>query len=400
MIDKRYYFDIGGTPLSAAARQAVEKVLLNDYANPEALHEPGQKANGILNLARQKLANLINASSSEEIIFTSGATESDNLAIKGVALQHYLATQGKLSKPHLLISSIEHAAIRQSALSLEGFGFQVEFIPVSAKGMIEPDVVAQLIKPTTLLVSVMAGNNQFGTIQDIVAIGQITSNKGVYFHTDASVFFGVYPLDVQKAHLDLATISSAKIYGPKGVAALYCRRGVPLYPLFHGGHQEAGKRAGTHNLPAIVGFVTAAEKSLQNRQQRLAHDQQLSEYFINQVKKTIPYVLVNGDSKKRLVGNVHLSVLGAEGESLVLGLASYGIAATTGSACSSKSLQADPALKALGLTPELVHGSLRFFWHPWHTQKDLDYLLDKLKIVITKLRQISAYKPKESDVKK
>lgn len=391
MLNKRYYFDIGGTPIDPAVQKEMLKISKDNFANPEALHEAGQQAFITLQKARERLANLINASNPSEIIFTAGATESDNLAIKGVALAHYRQTKGKLTKPILLLSPIEHPAVRQSAMSLECFGFKVQFLPIKQNGQIKLDSLEQMLNEQVLLVSVMAGNNQFGTIQDLNSIGKICRKHQVLFHTDASVFFGIYPLDVEASKLDLATLSSAKIYGPKGVAALYCRQGILIEPLLHGGHQEFGKRAGTHNLPVIAGFVLAAELSLKNRQERLKHDSELSAYFIKKVQQQIPQVVVNGDLDNHLVSNVHLSILGAEGEALVLGLAEYGIAATTGSACSSKSLQADPALKALGLTPELVHGSLRFFWHSWHQQADLDYLIAKLTLVVKRLRKISAY---------
>lgn len=396
MLVKSYYFDIGGTPVDPVVQKEILAAQKDNFANPEALHAAGQAAFVSLQKARVRLAKLINAQA-DEIIFTAGATESDNLAIKGVALAHYRQTKGKLTKPVLLLSPIEHPAVRQSALSLECFGFKVEFLPVDKKGLIDLAVLKKKLNQQVLLVSVMAGNNQFGTIQDLPAMGKICRQHQVLFHTDASVFFGVYPLDTQATNLDLATLSSAKIYGPKGVAALYCRRHTPLEPLLHGGHQENGKRAGTHNLPAILGFTKAAELALANRQQRLKHDRELTEYFIKEVTAKIPHIIINGDPSNHLVSNVHLSILGAEGEALVLGLAKYNIAATTGSACSSKSLQADPALKALGLTPELVHGSLRFFWHSWHQKKDLAYLIDKLSLVVKRLRRISAYQLKDKN---
>jgi cysteine desulfurase len=214
----------------------------------------------------------------------------------------------------------------------------------------------------------------------------------VLFHTDASVFFGLYPFDVKKIGVDLATLSSPKIYGPKGVAALYVRGGVELYPQVHGGGQEGGKRSGSHNVPAIVGFAAAAKATWQKRARRLAHDEKLSQYFIEKVQTKISGVVINGDLHHRLANNVHLSILGVEGEALVLGLNQYGIAASSGSACSSRKLQAEPALKALGLTPEEIHGSIRFFWHEWTKKEDVDYLVEKLEVVVKRLREISACK--------
>jgi cysteine desulfurase len=304
-------------------------------------------------------------------------------------------TGGKLPKKELIISPIEHPAIRESAFSLRDFGFEVKILPVTKAGVVEGETLAKAIGKQTLLVSVIAGNNQFGTRQDLASLGTICRERGVLFHTDASLFFGLYPLKVEKLGVDLATLSSPKIYGPKGVAALYVRKGVELYPQLHGGGQEEGRRSGSHNVPAAVGFAVAAKAAWQGREERKRHDQQLSQYFIKQVQARIVGVVLNGDLRHRLASNVHLSVLGVEGEALVLGLNDYGIAASSGSACSSRKLQADPALRALDLIPEEVHGSIRFFWHEWTKKADIDYLLDKLELVVKRLRRVSAYKVEE-----
>jgi cysteine desulfurase len=290
------------------------------------------------------------------------------------------------------VSPIEHPAVREAALSMRDWGVECEFLPITSTGVIEPTAVAAKIRPDTILVSVIAANNQFGTIQDLTALGRVCRERKVLFHTDASVYFGLYSLDVQAQNLDLVTLSSPKLYGPKGVAALYRRGGIALYPLLHGGGQEFGLRSGTHNLPAIVGFAAAAKTAVQKQPAQQQKYRKLSEHFVAQVRQRIPQVLINGDPQQRLVNNVHVSVLGAEGESLVLGLNQYGIAATSGSACSSRKLQPDMALKALGMSPEAIHGSLRFFWHEWTTKADIDYLVEKLTAVVTRLREISAYK--------
>ncbi len=364
--------------------------LQEKFGNPESIHQAGQAAKKILEQARAEIAQLINAES-KEIIFTGGATESDNLAIKGPALKHWQETKGKLIKDEILISPIEHPAIREAALSLVDFGFKITDLTVDSEGNLDLVDLEKKITTKTLLVSVMAANNQFGTIQDLAKIGAICRRNGVLFHTDAAVYFGMYSLDVKAMKIDLATLSSPKIYGPKGVAALYRRESVALYPLLHGGGQEGNLRSGTDNVPGIVGFAAAAKVAIADQEKNLNHYQKLSDFFIKEVEK-IPGVQINGAQKNRLANNVHLSVLGIEGESLILGLDYYGICASSGSACSSKKLQADPALKALHLKPEAVHGSLRFFWHQWTTQADLEYLLEKLKVVIEKLRKISAYK--------
>ncbi len=372
----------------------MEPFLQEQFGNPESVHQAGQKCKQAVEEARTELAELIGAKKTE-IIFTSGATESDNLAIKGPALAHWRATKGKLTRNKILISPIEHPAVRMAAASLRDFGFVIEEIKVDGTGLIDLQDLQRKLDGKTLLVSIMAANNQFGTIQDLKRIGEICNQAQVWFHTDASVYFGLHVLDVDKMKIDLATLSSPKIYGPKGVAALYKRENVMLSPLFDGGGQEGGLRSGTHNVPAIVGFAAAAKEAKAQKEIDNQRYQKLSQYFIEEVEK-IPGVKVNGiRGEQRLANNIHLSVLGVEGESLVLALNECGICASSGSACSSRKLQADPALKALNLQPEAVHGSLRFFWHRWTNEDDLNYLLEKLKEVIEKLRAISAYKYKE-----
>lgn len=395
MFNKHWYFDIGATPLCTESAERMAPFLQEHFGNPKSIHQAGQESKKVVEEARASLARLIGANSPvNEIIFTSGATESDNLAVKGPALADWRASKGKLTKKKILISPIEHPAVREAALSLQDFGFQVTTLKVDHQGYLDlANLEKELASNDVLLVSVMAANNQFGTIQDLRAIGEICRQHQALFHTDASVYFGMYPLDVEEMKIDLATLSSPKIYGPKGVAALYRRESVALYPLLHGGGQEQNLRSGTHNVPAIVGFAAAAEVAVRERQKNLTHYQELSDYFIAKVTQ-IPGVQVNGARKagQRLANNVHLSVLGVEGESLVLALNEFGICASSGSACSSRKLQADPALKALELAPEAVHGSLRFFWHQWTTKEDIDYLFDKLQLVTEKLRKISAYK--------
>ncbi len=396
MFNRNYYFDIGALPLDPQVAAQMRPFLTEEFGNPESIHQSGQQARRAVETARAELAQLIEATAPAEIIFVSCATEADNLAIKGVAMQHWRDTKGQLRKKQLLVSPIEHPAVREAAKGLQDFGFEVHWLKVDGKGQIDLQDLRQKINDQTLLVSVIAANNQFGTIADLQAIGECCRANQVYFHTDAAVYFGLNELQVQQMKIDLATLSSTKIYGPQGAAALYCRSGISLYPLLHGGGQEHGRRSGTHNLAAIVGFVAAAKRAMVNMEKNRAHYQALSDYFIEELKKSLPQVLINGDPQSRLVNNVHLSILGVEGESLVLALSHFGICASSGSACSSQKLEADPSLKALCLKPEAVHGSLRFFWHEWTTQADLDYLLEKLIIVVQRLRQISAYKVEQT----
>lgn len=391
MFNKQWYFDIGATPLAASAAKRMAPFLQEQFGNPESIHSAGQLSKRAVETARAELVAIIDAKPAE-IYFTSGATESDNWAIKGPTLYHWRETKGKLKRNKILISPIEHPAVREAAASLGAYGFLVQELKVDQHGLIEMADLQNKIDGQTLLVSIMAANNQFGTIQDLAKLSKIIKAKGAIFHTDAAVYFGLNDLQVEQMGLDLATISSPKIYGPKGIAALYVRGGIQMEPLLHGGGQERGWRAGTHNVPAIVGFAAAAKEAVKNRQKNYQHYCQLSDAFEKTVKAQIPGVSFNGDKTQRLVNNVHLSVLGVEGESLVLALNEMGICASSGSACSSRKLQADPALKALGLPPEAVHGSLRFFWHEWTRLEDVEYLAQKLKEVIVRLRKISAYK--------
>ena len=394
MFNKQWYFDIGATPLATEVAAAMAPFWQEKFGNPESIHQAGQETRVVVEKARAQIANLINARP-EEIIFTSGATESDNLAVKGVAWQQLGLIKQCLTvkegKNEILISPIEHPAVRAAAESLRNFGFRLTYLAVDKNGFLDLQDLQTKISPQTLLVSVIAANNQFGTIQDLAAIGKICSAHQVSFHTDASVYFGLGQLNVQTMKIDLATLSSPKIYGPKGIAALYKRADLKLTPLFDGGGQESGWRSGTHNVPAIVGFASAAVRAQALAKENRQHYQKLTQHFL-QLIADIPLVQINGDQKQRLPNNVHLSVIGVEGESLVLALNEFGICASSGSACSSRKLQADPALKALHLAPEAVHGSLRFFWHEWTTLADIDYLADKLRLVIQKLRAISACK--------
>ncbi|MDO5561740.1 MAG: cysteine desulfurase family protein [bacterium] len=394
MFNKQCYFDIGATPLATEVAAAMAPFWQEQFGNPESIHTAGQEARVVVEQARSQVASLIKAKPTE-IIFTSGATESDNLALKGVAWQQLSLIKQCLAvrdgKNELLISPIEHPAVREAAESLRNFGFQVIYLQVDNQGHLDLQDLQNKISPRTLLVSVIAASNQFGVIQDLEAIGRICTQAQVLFHTDASVYFGLEKLDVQKMHLDLATLSSPKIYGPKGIAALYKRENLKLMPLFHGGGQENGCRSGTHNVPAIVGFAAAATRAYKLAAANAQHYRKLSRHFINLIKD-IPAVQINGDQADRLPNNLHLSVLGVEGESLVLALNEFGICASSGSACSSRKLQADPALKALHLVPEAVHGSLRFFWHEWTTLADVEYLADKLHLIIERLRAVSACK--------
>lgn len=353
--------------------------------NTMSLHKLGTNASQVVESCRQSFANLLKVKKSE-IIFTSSATESNNTVLKGIAFANQ--KKGK----HLIISSIEHDCILNSANWLKTQGFEITQIPVDKYGHLDLNKLEKSIRKDTILVSIIHGNNEIGTIQDIKKIGQICKDRGVYFHTDASQSFTKVPLDLSKLNIDLLTASSHKIYGPKGAALLYIKSGTKITPLLHGGGHEFGLRSSTVNLPAIVGFTKAAEIATANFDQENSYLTNLRDYLIKNILKSIPDSFLNGDPKNRLSNNVNISFARVEGESLLLELDYYGISASTGSACSSTSLEPSHVLLATGLKPEQSHGSLRFSLGRFTTKSEVDYLLKVLPQVINKFRQISPFK--------
>ena len=355
------------------------------YGNSVSLHTFGRQASLALEKCRKQIANFLHAEP-QEIIFTGSSTESNNLALKGIAWAN------KNKGNHIIISSVEHDCVLNSAEWLESNGFAVTRLPVDTYGLVDPKDVAKAIKRSTILVSVMHANNEIGTIEPIEEIGRICRDRQVLFHTDATQSFGKIPLDVVRMKVDLLTASSHKIYGPKGAALLYVKRETKITPLLHGGGHEFGLRSSTVNLPAIVGFAKAVElcqKELPKESQRLT---MLRDTIINQVLKTIPGSYLNGPREKRLSNNVNLRFDFVEGEAIVMQLDFYGIAASTGSACSSPKLEPSHVLLATNLKPEMAHGSLRLSLGRWTTDSEIDELLCILPVIIDKLRKISPFK--------
>jgi cysteine desulfurase len=383
---KKIYLDYAAsTPIDPKVLRIMEKHLKNNFANSMSLHFFGQKAASAVEESRKKLAQIINAKS-EEIVFTASATESNNLAIKGTAF-----AAKKRGKDHLIVSLIEHDCVLESARWLLSQGFKVSFLPVDRYGFINLDELKKLIGKNTFLVSVMHANNEIGTIQDITSIGKICRQKGVYFHTDAAQTFGRETIDVEEMNIDLLTASSHKIYGPKGAALLYVRKGVAIEPILHGGGHEGGLRSSTLNVPAIVGFAWAAEimqKEAKNENERL---KKLRDYMIGKILTQIPRTHLNGHSKKRLANNINISFNGVEGESLLMELSFAGIAVSTGSACSSQNLMPSHVLQALGLPPQEAHGSLRISLGRYTTKEEIDKTISVLKKIVEKLRKISLF---------
>ncbi len=380
---KEIYFDYASTtPVDPRVSRAMLPYFNEKFGNTMSLHYFGQQAKQALEESREKVAALIKAKPAE-IIFTASATESNNLALKGVALAN--RRKGR----HLVISSIEHPCIAASAEWLEKQGFEITRLPVDRYGLINPEEVRKAIKKGTVLVSVIHASNEIGTIQPIGRIGAICRQKGVYFHTDAVQSFGKIPIDVNKMKIDLLTASSHKMYGPKGAAALFVRKGVKIEPLLHGGGQESGLRSSTINIPAIVGFAEACRIAKKEMKENAARQGRLRDKLIKGVLKSVAGSYLNGHQKNRLPNNANLRFDGVEGESIIIQLDLRGIAASTGSACSSAKLEPNHVLLAIGLKHEQAHGSLRLTLGKWTKESEINYFLKVLPPVIKNLRKIS-----------
>ncbi|MBS1267075.1 MAG: Cysteine desulfurase IscS 2 [Candidatus Woesearchaeota archaeon] len=379
----KVYLDNGATTkVDPEVVNAMKLYFLEKYGNASSLHSYGQQAKKALNNSRKVIAKIINADP-EEIIFTSGGTESDNIALRG------LADANKKKGNHIITSKIEHHAIIRTCQDLEKQGFKVTYLDVSEKGFVDPKDVEAAITKNTILVSIMHANNEIGTIQPISEIAAICREKGVYFHTDAVQSFTKVKIDVKKMNIDLASFSSHKIHGPKGVGAIYIKKGTKVNSLVTGGAHEFGKRAGTENVAGIVGFAKAA--SILNKD-HLEKMTTLRDELINELLK-IPHVQLNGSKQKRLCNNANLRFNLIEGEAMLIHLDMNGIAVSTGSACSSHELKVSHVLKAIGLSHDVAHGSIRFTLSKYTTKKEIDYTIDKVKEVVLKLRKISPLKP-------
>ncbi len=357
------------------------------YGNPASLHTIGDQATEKLEESRKKIAQFINASENSKIIFTSSATESNNLALIGAA-QRY-----KKKGNHIIISEIEHISIFNICKYLERNGFEISKVPVDQFGIIKFEKLKNLIKENTILISISIASNEIGSLQPIKEISEIAKEKNVLFHTDAVASESVLPIDVEEIPIDLLTLSSNDIYGPKGVAALYIRKGVRINPIIIGGGQENGLRSGSHNIHGIVGFAKAAEimkREIDSESKKL---KLLRDKLIKQILNIIPNSYLNGHPEKRLVNNAHFRFDYIEGESLILGLKDHGIAAATGSACSSKTLEPSHTLISCGLLHEEAHGSLLFSLGRYSKEEDIDKVLEILPKVIKRLRLLSPLTP-------
>jgi cysteine desulfurase len=380
---KRIYFDYAATtPADPEVVKAMLPYFTEVFGNPSSLHYFGRQASNAVESARQNAADFLGAKS-EEIIFTSGGTESDNFALKGVAYAN--SSKGK----HIITSNIEHHAVLESCQFLERGGFKVTYLPVQSNGILNPDEVRKAINRETILISVMHANNEIGTIQQIREIGKIAKENNIFFHTDAVQSFGHIPVNVDELNIDMLSASAHKIYGPKGIGLLYIRKGTKINAFLNGGSQEKKLRASTHNVPGIVGFGKAIELASKNMAKETVQLTNLRDKLINGVLANIDNTKLNGDIEHRLPNNVNFSIKFVEGEGMILGLDMEGIAVSSGSACTSGSLESSHVLKAIGRTADLAHGSVRFSFGKFNTAEEVDYALEKFIKIVSRLRKIS-----------
>ncbi len=368
------------TPVRKEVLQAVSEAF-EIFGNPSSLHAAGAKAREAVEESRETLARALRCSP-EEVVFTSGGTEANNLALKGLP-----------EKGHVLVSSIEHPSVLEPAKSLAAAGFEVERIPVDRFGLVDPERVSEMIRKDTVLVSVMHANNEIGTVQPVEEIGKVCRDSGVLFHVDAVQTFGKIEVDPKRMNADLISVSSHKIYGPKGAGALFVREGVGLRPLLSGGGQERGLRSGTENVQGIVGFAKAAELAVAEMESESGRLERLRDRLISGLSE-IPDSFLNGHPKKRLPNNAHFCFRFVEGESVVLMLSEEGIMVSTASACSSRKLEPSHVLRAIGLRREEAHGSVRYTLGLGNTKDQIEKTIETTERVVEKLREISPFKGK------
>ena len=380
---KSIYLDHAATcPTDPKVVEAMLPYFSDHYGNPSSIYSLSRTTRNAIENARTILASAIGADP-KEIVFTSGGSESDNFAIKGIA--HALKDKGN----HIITSQIEHHAVLYTCKFLEKNGYDVTYVPVDEHGTIKLDELEKAIRPDTILITVMHANNEIGTIQPIRQIGEIAKKHGIKFHTDAVQTFGHIPVNANDLNVDLLSISAHKFYGPKGVGALYVRKGTKITPQIHGGDQERRRRASTENVPGIVGLGKAVEIATESMADEADRQTKLRNDFIKAILEKIPDSRLNGHPVNRLPNNINISFEGIEGESILLNLDMYGIAASTGSACSSSSLEPSHVLLSIGLTHELAHGSVRFSLGKHTTREELDRVVDILPGIIQKLRAMS-----------
>jgi len=381
---KKIYLDNAATtPIDEQVVKAMLPYFSEKFGNASSQHFLGQEAKRALEESRNTIAKSIGARY-DEIIFTSGGTEANNLAIKGICFANR-----QNSKNHIITTKIEHDCVLNSCRWMEKQGFNVTYLDVDKQGFVNPKDIENRITEKTILVSIIHANNEIGTIQDLEAIGKICKEHGVYFHTDACQSFTKIPINVKKMNLDLVTLNAHKIHGPKGIGALFVRRGVKIVPLLHGGGQEKGLRSGTENIPGIIGFARAVKIANSRDVKKM---QKLRDKLINEIISKIPNTTLNGSKEdKRLCNNINFSFKGIEGEAIGGYLDIKGISSSTGSACSSQTLAPSHVLLAIGLTPEQANSSIRLSLSKFNTEQEINYVLSVLPEIVKKLRKISPF---------
>ena len=383
-MDSLIYLDNAAT--TAVKPEVFEQMMpyfMDTYSNPASVYSFAGKAKKAVDDAREQIANALNAKTPAEVYFTGGGSEADNWAIKMTAEAYQ--NKGK----HIITTKIEHHAVLHTTAWLERKGFEVTYLDVDEDGLISLDELEKAIRPDTILISVMFANNEIGTIEPIREIGEIAKEHGILFHTDAVQAFGKLPIQVDECHIDMLSASGHKLNGPKGVGFLYIRKGVKIRSFIHGGAQERKRRAGTENVPGIVGLGKAVELAMANMNERARKEEELRDYLLERVMKEVPYTRINGHRTKRLPNNANFSFQFIEGESLLIMLDMEGICASSGSACTSGSLDPSHVLLAIGLPHEIAHGSLRLSLDAEITKEDLDYVVDAIKRIVERLRSMS-----------
>lgn len=383
-MDRIYLDNAATTAVSQPVMEAMLPYYMQVYGNPSSIHSTGRDAKKAVERARRQVASALGCSA-QEIYFTAGGSESDNWALKGAAFAHQ--EKGR----HIITTQIEHHAILHTCQWLETQGWQVTYLPVDADGFVTVQQVENALRPDTVLVSVMAANNEIGTLEPVAEIGALCHERGVLFHTDAVQAVGAIPLDVEALHADMLSLSAHKFHGPKGIGALYIRKGVKIDPLIHGGAQERGHRAGTENLPGIVGLGKAIELAEEGLAENAARMTFLRNRLVSGLTEAIPDMRINGTMEKRLPNNVNVSFAGIEGEAVLLRLDLEGIAASSGSACTAGSLDPSHVLTAIGLTRDEAKGSLRLTLGTDTTQADIDEVVAKLPGIVASLREMTSW---------
>ena len=378
-----------GMPLDTKVFESMKPYYFEDYGNPSSSHSSGNKAKEALAEAREKVAKLVGAEKPQEIIFTSGGTESNNLAIKGAAFRNL--KKGN----HIITTSVEHISVVNICKFLQKQDYEITYIPVDKQGTVDLKKLEAAITNKTILISTIYANGEIGTIQPIKEIGTLAQKHNLIFHVDAVAAAGKVPIDVKEEKIDLLSLSSNDMYGPKGVGALYIKKGTKIQPIIQGGGQENGLRSGTENIPGIVGMGKAAELALKNMNSEAKRLIRLREKLIKTVLEKIQHSFLNGHPTKRLPNNANLRFSYIEGESLILGLDMYGIQVSSGSACTSKTLEPSHTLLAIGLAHEEAHGSLVFTLGKQNSEEDVDYVTEMLPDVVKRLRSLSPLTPKE-----